>query len=616
VFLVFHRSTIKIPTFPQNDNRIILSGHFSVLILELFQEDPMAIQRMTVLLRVGLILIVCSAFIAIPQHDVYATTYYVTNTNDSGTGSLRQAILDANANPGSDVIEFNIPTSDVHYGEYTPGVFTIILTSGTLLISDDSTFIYGNTQSTNQGDTNPGGWEIEVYDGTKSHPVFTITSDFNILMYMSITGGTIGVDLSDDANWNTLNTNAIGVDGDAAFKVPNGNGVQIRGSSDFNTLVGNVIAGNDGFGVALNDSNNNDIRHNYIGTNPSSATTLGNGYEGVNIGGVSTGNIIGGSDSDRNVISCNGYNGVRIDGASGNETSYNHIGTNYAGTIDLGNTQSGVTVTGGAGNTVITHNLISGNSQDGVYITGTGTDSTSVTFNKIGSNLDVTASIPNDWHGVGVFDGPTLTLVSSNVIVGNGWSGLVFQNAINNTATGNYIGTDSTGTLSTLGNTYYGVHILGDDNTVSGGIIAYNGSSTNSDGVRVDGSPYSSIHNRITEVSIFYNGGKGIENINGGNNNYTGPVLDPDLSCVHVSGTVPFSKAWIEIFTGPDDEGKNLEGSTVSDGLGIFSWNGSMRGYAISLTWTDPSGSTSEFTATNNYPPCNTLFLPLAIKLP
>jgi parallel beta-helix repeat protein len=504
----------------------------------------------------------------------------------------------------------------VHYEEYTPGVFTIILTSGTLLLSDNSTYIYGNTQSVNQGDTNPGGWEIEVYDGTKSYPVFTITSDFNILMYMSITSGTIGVDLSDDANWNTLNTNGIGVDGDAALKVPNGNGVQIRGSSDFNTLVGNVIAGNDGFGVAVSDSNNNDITRNYIGTNPGSVSTLGNGYEGVNIAGTSTGNIIGGGDSDRNVISCNGYNGVRINGASGNVVSYNHIGTNYAGTIDLGNMQSGVQVTGGAGNTVISHNLISGNSQDGVYITGTGTDSTSVTFNLIGSNLDVTASIPNDWHGIGVFDGPTLTSVSSNVIVGNGWSGLVFQNAINNTATGNYIGTDSTGTLSTLGNTYYGVHIIGDDNTVSGGIIAYNGSSTSSDGVRVDGSLYSSIHNRITEVSIFYNGGKGIENINGGNNNYTGPVLDPDLSCVHVSGTVPSSKAWIEIFTGPDDEGKEFEGSTVSDGMGIFSWNGSMRGYTISLTWSDPSGSTSEFTATNNYPSCNSLFLPLTIKQP
>jgi hypothetical protein len=35
-----------------------------------------------------------------------ATTFVVTNTNDSGAGSLRQAILDANANPGSDLITY------------------------------------------------------------------------------------------------------------------------------------------------------------------------------------------------------------------------------------------------------------------------------------------------------------------------------------------------------------------------------------------------------------------------------------------------------------------------------------------------------------------------------
>ena len=38
-------------------------------------------------------------------------TFTVTNTNDSGAGSLRQAILDANANPGDDTIEFNVSGS-------------------------------------------------------------------------------------------------------------------------------------------------------------------------------------------------------------------------------------------------------------------------------------------------------------------------------------------------------------------------------------------------------------------------------------------------------------------------------------------------------------------------
>src|SRR5437667_6717641 len=45
---------------------------------------------------------------------LFSNTFTVTNTNDSGTGSLRQAILDANNNPGLDTIAFNIPSSGIH----------------------------------------------------------------------------------------------------------------------------------------------------------------------------------------------------------------------------------------------------------------------------------------------------------------------------------------------------------------------------------------------------------------------------------------------------------------------------------------------------------------------
>src|SRR5262245_33484910 len=43
-----------------------------------------------------------------------AETYTVTNTNDSGAGSLHQAILDANAHFGTDSIAFAISGSGVH----------------------------------------------------------------------------------------------------------------------------------------------------------------------------------------------------------------------------------------------------------------------------------------------------------------------------------------------------------------------------------------------------------------------------------------------------------------------------------------------------------------------
>jgi hypothetical protein len=45
---------------------------------------------------------------------VSANTYTVTTTADSGAGSLRQAITDANGNAGADTIAFNIVGSGVH----------------------------------------------------------------------------------------------------------------------------------------------------------------------------------------------------------------------------------------------------------------------------------------------------------------------------------------------------------------------------------------------------------------------------------------------------------------------------------------------------------------------
>ncbi len=63
-----------------------------------------------------------------PAH-VRADTYTVTNTNASGPGSLPQAILNANSNPGHDTITF------------IAGLSGIIVPTGTLTISDDLTMI-------------------------------------------------------------------------------------------------------------------------------------------------------------------------------------------------------------------------------------------------------------------------------------------------------------------------------------------------------------------------------------------------------------------------------------------------------------------------------------------
>ena len=56
-----------------------------------------------------------------------AATFTVTNTGDSGAGSLRQAILDANAHAGADVVRF------------ATGLHGTISLSGELGVTDDLT---------------------------------------------------------------------------------------------------------------------------------------------------------------------------------------------------------------------------------------------------------------------------------------------------------------------------------------------------------------------------------------------------------------------------------------------------------------------------------------------
>jgi hypothetical protein len=92
---------------------------------------------------------------------VRAAAYTVTNTNDSGSGSLRQAIIDANNNPGPDTIAFNIPTSDPGYSMFD-GIWIILPLSPLPTLTDGNTIIDGATQTANQGDTNVAGPEVQI----------------------------------------------------------------------------------------------------------------------------------------------------------------------------------------------------------------------------------------------------------------------------------------------------------------------------------------------------------------------------------------------------------------------------------------------------------------------
>src|SRR6185369_13551213 len=105
------------------------------------------------------------AALAAPSAD--AATFNVTNLNDSGAGSLRQAVLDANAAAGADVITFQSGLSG-----------TITLTTGELDLYD-SVDIQG-----------PGAATLAV-SGNNASRVFYIYSTANGPIDVTISGLTI-----------------------------------------------------------------------------------------------------------------------------------------------------------------------------------------------------------------------------------------------------------------------------------------------------------------------------------------------------------------------------------------------------------------------------------------
>jgi hypothetical protein len=72
---------------------------------------------------------------ALASVPAYSAILIVSNTQDDGANSLRVSVASANA---GDTIQFNIPRSDPGYDTAT-GVFTIILTSGEIVIGKDLT---------------------------------------------------------------------------------------------------------------------------------------------------------------------------------------------------------------------------------------------------------------------------------------------------------------------------------------------------------------------------------------------------------------------------------------------------------------------------------------------
>src|SRR4029079_19000369 len=75
-----------------------------------------------------------------------AAVYTVTNTLDAGPGSLRQAIIDANANPGADIIRVNIPTTGNLFEGVSPNTYAVIEVTTALPTITEAVTLRGTTK--------------------------------------------------------------------------------------------------------------------------------------------------------------------------------------------------------------------------------------------------------------------------------------------------------------------------------------------------------------------------------------------------------------------------------------------------------------------------------------
>ncbi|MBM4467084.1 MAG: CSLREA domain-containing protein [Chloroflexi bacterium] len=343
-------------------------------------------------------------------------------------------------------------------------------------------------------------------------------------------------------------------------------------------------------------------------------------------------------------------NGVLVTG-NNNVVACNHI---------VDNAGDGVRIEGGAHhNTVggpLGRNLISGNSGDGVAITGTGTNYNEVIGNYIGTDEAGAGAWANSGHGVHIYGGARYNSVGGesgedgNVIAGNGHSGVMIEGSDtwSNEVGGNLIGV-ALGGKSTLGNGHHGVGIYGGamDNRVGadylppnviGGngwsgvaivnsdlnLVHGNGIGTDPSGVRKLGNGFygvhvvggmdnaissntiahngsdgvrveGAIHNWITLNAITANGGKGIELVSGGNTELAPPVIT-SVTSGGVSGTA-CAGCTVEVFSDPADEGQYVHSppTAVADSSGHWSWSGSTTAANVTATATDWFYNTSEF---------------------
>ena len=470
-----------------------------------------------------------------------------------GLVTLREAIMAANNTAGPQVIAFNIPTTDSGYDGAT---FTIRPSFELWALTDDGTTIDGSTQTAFTGDSNAAGPEIVI------------------------NGAVVG----------------------------NGTGLTIlSGNNVIHSLVINGFGQN---GININFSSGNTVTGCFIGIDANGNVSASNGMWGIFLTQTESNRIGGPTPEERNVISANQHNGIRILNSSGNLIQNNYIGTDASGTKPLGNVRWGIVVEKSSGgeteNTRIIGNLISSNDLGGIFVRS---GNTQILGNRIGADADGNWVLGNNGAdgihvNAGIFTNPNLTGITigglgvdeGNLIVDNRAAGIRLQKCEGALIRGNVIsGNLEGGVLLTVAGTTLSVN-----NTISQNLI-FGHTTAQTSALGID----------IGQNGVNPNDPGDLDS--GLNEQMNFPVLDSALLSsgqLQVSGTLDTpdpETATIELFANPvPDPGGNLTGYgegaeyigeaiPSSDGSFDATFSAVDEGTLISATATDAAGNTSEF---------------------
>jgi hypothetical protein len=434
----------------------------------------------------------------------------VTNTFDVGPGSLRQAMLDANAVTEPATIVFAIPATDPGFidvdsllaGGDSENVAFLIQPLGALPEINNPVAgitLDARTQSTITGDTNPLGPEIILEgNGQQMSGIVVASGDHTIAGFNIRRFSQAGIRIR-GGDRNVVMGNYVGTQprGDLATELNNGWGILVdegaannrigtNGDGTDDVAERNLVSGNQlsGIGIRGVGSDNNVVAGNYVGTNAAGSAALANANRGIDLGAGAKGNRIGTNAdgqhdlAEGNLISGNSWEGIGIsgEGTTNNVVAGNLIGTDVTGKLDLGNAFRGIAIFNSASRNTIggggpaRRNIISGNDSGGINITSSAFEN-HVSGNFVGTDDSGTLALANIGAGVrmgvgahhntigtnadGTGDELEGNLISANTSYGVHVTG---ANNANNVIAGNLIGTDHTG-IADLGNSQRGIAI-------------------------------------------------------------------------------------------------------------------------------------------------------------